>query len=507
MRGNMRSEYPWTRSIPSLCSLIACAGFIIPAVPAHAQATPAAAVSTDTVRARSEALLDDPALSGGIAGVKLVRVSDRAVLFAKNDRVRLMPASNRKLFTAASALRLLGPDYRFRTTVVAAGPVSPDGVLARGLCLKGAGDSALDEKSFDDLSDQLYRRGIRRVAGNVYGDGSLFAGSEQYGEGWGWDYLSDDYAAAISGLEVDDGDFTVQVASGAEPGDPAAIALSPAVSHIPVFNHAVTGAKGAASTLAVKRDWDRDAVTVSGVIPAGAKSRQVFAVADPVRFAAETFRLSLIKRGITVDGHAVALSAPLRNPPVLATYTSVPLRSYISLMLKPSDNLIAESLIRVIGTVAGSPELPASAAEAAAGTYASGHRREEEYFQSIGIAPEACDLSDGSGVSRRDNVTADAVCKLLIAMTADPSYRDFYAGLPILGVDGTLRNRMKGTALAGKVHAKTGTLTGACALSGYFTAQSGGEYAFSILLNNYPGKVSRVREIQDSLVAYWIGAL
>ena len=498
----MRPQYALKRFRNRSYFLIACAVLIIPAYLAHAAH---ASESAASVRARSEAFLQDPSLAGGIAGVKLVKIKDRTVLFAHNDQIRLMPASNRKLFTAASALRLLGPEYQFKTTVLAAGPIAPDGSLARGVCLKGAGDAAIDDKALDDLADQLYRRGVRRIAGNVYGDGTLFPAGEEYGEGWGWDYLSDDYAAAIAGLEVNDGDFTVQVGAGAAAGDPVAVTLTPAVSHIPIDNQAVTGSKETKSTITIRRDWDRDAVKAIGTMPAGTKTKQVFAVADPVRYAAEVFRLSLIRRGITVDGAAATMSESLKNAPVLATYSSLPMRSYIALMLKPSDNLIAESLIRVMGLSAASADLGGE--HTAAGSYASGHLREKQYFRSIGIAPEACDFSDGSGVSRRDNVTADAVCTLLLAMTRSPNYKDFYTGLPIMGIDGTLKNRMKGTALAGRTHAKTGTLTGACALSGYFTAQSGDGYVFSILLNNYPGKVSRVREIQDSLLAYWIGSL
>jgi len=501
----MRSKYALKRLRGSCYFLTACTVLMIPANLSRAAEVSDNSPSLDAVRVRSEELLQDQSLTGGIAGVKLVKIKDRSVVFAHNPQIRLMPASNRKVFTAASALRLLGPEYQFKTTVLAAGPIAPDGSVARGVCLKGAGDAAIDDKALDDLADQLYRRGVRRVAGNVYGDGTLFPAGEEYGEGWGWDYLSDDYAAAIAGLEVNDGDFTVQVAAGARAGDPAAVTLAPAVSHIPIYNRAVTGSKDAESTLTIRRDWDHDTVTVTGVMPADTKTKQVFAVADPVRYAAEAFRLSLIRRGIAVDGHAVTMSESLKNAPVLATYASLPMRSYIALMLKPSDNLIAESLIRVMGLSAASPV--SGSEHAAAGSYASGHLREKQYFQSIGIAPEACDFSDGSGVSRRDNVTADAVCTLLLAMTRSPNYKDFYAGLPVMGIDGTLKNRMKGTAFVGKTHAKTGTLTGACALSGYFTAQSGDGYVFSILLNNYPGKVSRVREIQDSLLAYWIGYL
>jgi D-alanyl-D-alanine carboxypeptidase/D-alanyl-D-alanine-endopeptidase (penicillin-binding protein 4) len=436
-------------------------------------------------------LLGDPAVKGGIVGAEVVDLSTGEAVYRRNETVRLMPASNRKLFTAATALAVLGDDYRFQTTASGWEALGADGVLPEGICLTGCGDAALSRKDLDALADQAYRAGVRRIAGNVYGDGTCFTPGEEYGAGWGWDYLSDDYAAAVAGLEVDDGDFVVDI-TGSDAGDRPKVALDPPVTTIPVVNIAVSAAGARTADLAVTREWDRDAVTVSGQIAPGAHVRQTFSVAGPVRFAAECFRLALIRRGIAVDGHAVALSGSLRGMHVIASVTSEPMSKYLALMLKPSDNLIAESLMRVVGLQ-----------KEGKGDYETGRRAEIAFLNKIGISEAECDLADGSGVSRRNNVTADAVCRLLAYLAKQTDFPDFYADLPIAGVDGTLRRRLQNSGGA-QIHAKTGSLTGACALSGYYTDGGGKRYAFSLLFNNYPGKIATVRAIQDRVVTVFL---
>ena len=484
------------RDFHSICALVGAFACIcvapIPIARAQATLTGDAPAAQGGLSARLDTLLSDAALKGSITGVEIARLDDGRVVFARNESIRLMPASNRKLFTAATALRFLGPDHQFKTqvTTVSQEDSLSAGILQHGVCLKGDGDAALTTKDLDALADQLYLQGIRAIHGNVYGDGTVFLPGTPYGDGWSWDYLSDDYAAAVAGLEVNDGDFTVIVTGGKNPGDPATVTLDPPVSMIPVINVATTsGGASPANTLNIKREWDRDTVTVGGAVPAGKVVKQVFAIADPVRYAADCFRLALVRRGITVDGHAVALSAKLNGTQVLAEHESEPLLKYLALMLKPSDNLIAESLMRAVGQkVSG------------VGTYDAGREAEIGYLKSLGITLEECDLCDGSGVSRKNNVTASAVCRLLETLGKAPVFAVLYDDLPIGGVDGTLRRRFMDQLAATTVHAKTGTLTGACALSGYVKAKSGNTYIFSVLMNNYSCKVAEARSLQDRIV-------
>jgi len=170
---------------------------------------------------------------------------------------------------------------------------------------------------------------------------------------------------------------------------------------------------------------------------------------------------------------------------VLTTHTSLPLSQYLAKMNKPSDNLLAESLVRLLD---------------ARGTYDAGHLRETPFFAGLGVGTQPIDLVDGCGVGRRNFVTVRAVSQLLLGMHRKADWKVYYDSLPIMGVDGTLKNRMKGTAAAGNVRAKTGTLSQVRALSGYFTGRGGKLYVFSLLMNNFPGKAKTSGDVQDAFV-------
>ncbi|MBV9852244.1 MAG: D-alanyl-D-alanine carboxypeptidase/D-alanyl-D-alanine-endopeptidase [Armatimonadetes bacterium] len=437
-------------------------------------------------------ILDTPGLKGGIVGAEVARVSDGQVLYARNPDTRLMPASNRKLFTAAAALELLGDEFRLETDVRAAGGPDAAGVLRGDITLRGGGDGLLSVADLGEMARQVARAGVRRITGGVVGDGTLFPDGP-YGEGWEWDDLSDDYAPQISALEVNEGIVSVRVAAGARAGDAATVTVDPA-GYLPVANSARTMATGTAADVRIFRPYDAGYLVVTGILPIGGAADNTATVADPARFAATVFRQALIRQGVTVEGPAFSARSRGTGSLLLASHLSLPLAQYLAKMDKPSDNLLAESLWRVLGAEKGS-----------GGTYAAGAAVARPFFQSLGLDATTLTLADGSGVSRRNFVTARAVTQLLVAMHGRPDWRAFYDSLPIAGVDGTLRRRMAGTPAAGNVHAKTGTLTGASCLSGYVTGRGGALYAFSLLMNNFPAGGAAARVAQDAFTE-WLAA-
>lgn len=452
----------------------------------------APAHAADTLPTALDGILDAPGLRGGIVGAEVMRVADGQVLYAHNADTRLMPASNRKLFTAAAALELLGDNFTLKTDVLAVARPDAQGVLRGDLALRGGGDGLLSVADLDDLARQVAQAGVRRVTGGVCGDGTLFRDGP-YGEGWEWDDLSDDYAPQISGLEVNEGFVTVHVTAGTKTGEKAVVTVDPA-GYLPVADSARTVAPGAAADVHIFRPYDANYLVVTGTLPVGGKADDTATVADPARFAATLFRQALIRQGITVTGPAFSGRAANVAAVTVASHTSLPLSQYLAKMDKPSDNLLAESLWRVVGAVKGG-----------AGTYAAGSAVALPFLQSLGLDTATLTLADGSGVSRRNFVTARGVTQLLRAMHGKPDWPAFYDSLPIAGVDGTLRRRMAGTAAADNVHGKTGTLTGASCLSGYVTARDGTLYAFSLLMNNFPGSSTAARAAQNAF-AEWLAA-
>ena len=453
--------------------------FFLLLTPAHAQITPTL-----------DKILSAPALKGGVTGAIVCRVSDGKTLYAHNADLRLIPASNRKLWTAAAALGLLGPNFRVSTDVLAAARPDGNGLLTGSVYLRGGGDGLLSAADLDDLAASLAASGVKTITGSVAGDGTKFAGPA-YGFGWEWDDFSDEEFPQISALEVNEGVLAVHVAPGKTPGDLVTATVDPPTEYVPVTVTATTGAKEAASDCTVTKPWQKNAFDVAGTLPLGKTYDVKVPVESPPLFTATLFRQALGKRGITVDG-GVALGKTPVGAVLLASHLSLPLSETLVRMNKPSDNLLAESLVRLLDT---------------RGTYDTGHARETPFFQSLGVDTNAVALVDGCGVGRRDYVTARSVSQLLLGMHRRPDWPVYDKSLPVAGVDGTLKSRMIGTAAQNTVHAKTGTLSQVRALSGYVTGRHGQLYVFSLLMNNFPGNARSAGTVQDTFVVWLAGHL
>ncbi len=432
-------------------------------------------------------ILDAPALKGGITGAMVCRVRDGQVLYAHNPDMRLLPASNRKLFTSAAALELLGDDFTLRTDLCAESKQDAAGVINSDLCLRGGGDGLLSPDDLDVMAQKLAAQGIKQVTGNIVGDGTLFTDGP-YGFGWEWDDFSDEEFPQISALEINEGVLGVHLAPGAALGDPVTATLMPPTDYLPIVVQARTGSKDVKDDCDVNRPWDKNDFLVTGTLPQGKTKDVKVPVKDPPLLAATLLRDALARHGISVAGRTILGKTPV-GASVLVSHVSLPLAQYIACMNKPSDNLLAESLIRDLAVANGE-----------SGSYDRGHARETPFFQSLGVDTSAIALVDGCGVGRRNFVTARAVAQLLRGMHKKADWRAYYDSLPIAGVDGTLKDRFKGTLAEGNVHAKTGTLSQVRALSGYVTGKSGSLYVFSLLMNNFPGTAHQAGAVQDAFV-------
>ena len=461
-------------------TLLAAFLLLVGVVPARAQ---------DTLTPALDKILQAPGLKGGITGAVVCRLDNGQVLYAHDADTRLIPASNRKLFTSAAALEVLGDDFRIHTALRAEAQPDAAGTVHGSLYLHGGGDGLLSPDDLDAMAHMLVHSGVKRVEGNVVGDGSLFTDGP-YGFGWEWDDFSDEEFPQISALEVSEGVLGVHVAPGKAPGDPVAVTLTPPTDYLPVVVAARTGPKEATNDCTVSRPWDKNYFQVTGTLPLGAVLDQKVPVKDPPLLAATLLHQSLAKAGIVVMGRAVMGQTPPQTT-LLAEHLSLPLAQYLPRMNKPSDNLLAECLVRLVGTRGNE-----------AVSYDIGHARETLFLRVLGVDTSALGMVDGCGVGRRNFVTARAVASLLVEMHKKPDWRVWYDSLPIAGVDGTLKGRMKGTPAAGNVHAKTGTLGQVRALSGYVTGRSGTLYAFSLLMNNFPGTARQAGTVQDEFVEY-----
>jgi D-alanyl-D-alanine carboxypeptidase/D-alanyl-D-alanine-endopeptidase (penicillin-binding protein 4) len=442
--------------------------------------------------------LADPSLAHTGVAILVVSLDGGDTLFAREEDRLYTPASNRKLFTAASALHWLGPEHRFTTTLLSTGPLLAD-TLRGDLVLVGRGDPDLTTAALAALADTLVIRGTRVVTGDVRADDSWFDGVE-WGAGWMWDdgpYWEWPYVTALT---LEDNGVSVTARPGPEVGAPVLVTVDPPTGYVTVNVKATTIPSSETMDLVIDRHWNprENVIDVTGTLALDAETVVVQrTVEDPALYAVTVLRELLEARGIEVLG--VARHGPLEGAPsdTVAVHVSAPLAASIRNFLKVSDNLTGELLVKAVGaTVAGPP-----------GTYAKGLAAERAFLAGeVGIDTTAQRLADGSGVSRYNLVTARQIVSLLDFMASrDDLFPTWYDALPIAGIDGTLEGRMRGTAAEGRARAKTGTLNGVTALSGYVPAGDGERLAFSIMIEFFAGSSEPRRAVQDSIVATLAG--
>lgn len=430
-------------------------------------------------------LLATPALAGARIGVCVHDLADATLRVEHDAEHGFMTASNMKLITAATALATLGPDFTFATRVVAAGEPQ-DGVIDGDLWLVGDGDPTFGSWRGGDpmrdpraLAKAIYDRGVRTVTGRVLGSDDCQA-DEHLGRGWQFDYLEDDYAAPFGGLCFAE-NVCELVLAGTRAGEPPAVWQRPTIGDLEVGALPRCGEPGSRTTLRVQRPPYSTALRVGGAIAADQKPQAIrVAVADPTLYAARALHRALREQGVTVLGAAGdADQAGAPAPPsgsVLAEHRSAPLAAIVRPLLKVSDNLYAEQLLRTAARKAGAGSRSAEA-EAHAKTV----------LAAMGVTTERMQLADGSGLSRRNLVAPAQIVALLRAAWLAPWREPFVAGLPIAGVDGTLRNRFQGSAARGVAIAKTGFIGHVACLSGYVPGPDpvDAPLVFSVMLNNF----------------------
>ena len=456
---------------------------------------------------RVENLLGVIPVNKGEWGVLIVDAASGKMLYQKNADSYFVPASNMKLLTTALAFDKLGPDYRFRTTVETNGMLLPDGTLSGDLILVGRGDPNLSnrrfpfdtkeefdgppEKALVELADAVVARGVKKISGDIVGDDSYFP-RERYPDGWGIDDMVWEYGAAISAIVVDDNTVTLTLTPGEKAGDSVQAVVEPVAPEFAVNNEVTTiGAKEKAE-LRLTREPGGDTVVVSGTLAAKSAPRKlVLAIQEPAQHAANMLARLLGERGVKFRGKIRAQHEPDAAESartVLAEHLSIRLGDAVKLVNKISQNLHTEVLLRTAARQDGrwteSEDI---------------EKVPQAFYAKVGILDGDVTQTDGSGLSRMDMVTPRALVTLLQYAEKQPWFAAYYASLPVAGMDGTLSDRLKREGLAGKIHAKTGSLSHVRSLSGFAETRGGRLLIFSFLNNNQGGKNHETLDAMDGL--------
>lgn len=477
------------------------------------KSTAVVSVSESDFAKRIDQLIDESGFASARWGISVIALSDGATLYSRNADKLFTPASNMKIFTTAVALDLLGADYRWRTSVFAGKPPDTSGTVHGDLILYGRGAPDLvthnrnnNQTSLDQLAEDLYGRGVRRVQGNIVGDESYFRG-DSLGDGWQWNDVQWYFGAEASALSVDGNEIDVTVLPSSSAKEPPTVRSNTGGGYVTVQNRMVAGKPSTRPTIGMNRGLSNNNITVWGELPPGSKGFGArLSVYNPALWTAHLFLDALKKRGISIDGQAQARDsrvAPSQrfNPTQaveLASVTSKPLSEAARITNKESNNLFAELILRTLGRersgMLETPEPPGREL----GDDEAGAALVRLWLARAGISTTALAIHDGSGLSRLNLVTPESTARLLIAVSKTASGQVFKQSLPISGKDGTLAGRLK--SVNERVIAKTGSLTYDNSLSGFATSPEGKVFAFSILCNDHTGRGSSTRLIDDITV-------
>jgi D-alanyl-D-alanine carboxypeptidase/D-alanyl-D-alanine-endopeptidase (penicillin-binding protein 4) len=452
------------------------------------------------LRSRIQDVLDRPELASALTGVKVASLDSGHVLFEHNADKLLRPASNMKLYTVAAALDRLGPDFHFKTSVYAGSRPDATGRIHGDLTIFGRGDPTFATrfnngdyfKGIDALAQRIAGAGVKRIDGDLVGDESFFDGPP-FGDGWSWDDLTWYYGAEISALSVNDNSVDLVVKPGRTIGAPAVITTGPATSLVSIVNHTVTTAPSTRNDVDVYRRLGENVIEVSGSVALESPGYNgSVAISHPALLFVSLLKAALIQHGVKVVGNLRIrdyrdrlISSGAKTPPPIeiTSIDSAPFSLIAAQTLKPSQNLYTELILRALGKAAG-----ATAPQTADGPRTAadiGHNVVRAFLREAGVDAGSLVLRDGSGLSRTDLVTPASTVQLLTYMSRHKYAAQFRDAQPLAGVDGTLRNRFKGTPAENNLRAKTGSLSGVTALSGYVTSAAGERLVFSMMLNNF----------------------
>ena len=449
-----------------------------------------------------------PAARRAFWGIAAGAPDSDEMLYQLNPDQFFVPASNTKLFTAALALTRLGPDYRFKTVVLADKEPDATGRLAGDLRLVGGGDPALSARAvpyqkgpilgnplqaIEALADQVVARGVRAIAGDVVGDDTAYVWAP-YPDGWAFDDQVWEYGAPVSALVLHDNAVLLKLHPNGKTAP--AVALTPPVEYFTIDNRVRAG-PFLERKIELERGPGTRQIRLWGTMrsdPAGFQFH--VAIDDPAHYAAFALADALTRRGVAIRGRPVArhrwpgdMSPPGPDPGVeLARRDSPPLVELLRILLKVSQNLHTEIMLREVARQ-----------RKGIGSREAGLEETQAFLAEVGIGPAEVNLRDGSGLSRLNLVTPAAVLRLLRFLYRSPQRDAWIALLPLGGEDGTLANRFAGAPEAARVHAKTGSLSHVAALSGYVQSASRGWLAFSILANNFNAPAVEVRAVIDKI--------
>lgn len=430
------------------------------------------------------------ALTHASISFQVIDLENESVV-AEYDPHRTLPtASTAKLFSTATALEILGANYRPKTRVYYDGTIDSNGVLIGNIWIRGGGDPSLGSKYFNDGSyrvgfleswvKQLKAKGIKSIQGNIIADASEF-GYEGAPDGWNWVDMGNYYGAGPSGLTIFDNLVQYHFSTSKSIGRTSTIKkILPTVPGMVFHNYVKSSSHQGDNAYIYGAPYSLDRFA-SGTLPAGRSSFLVKgSLPDPERQFAHEFQQILVQSEIPVSGEiktaremeTFSKQADYDGRQLVIEHLGKPIRDIVNKTNEKSINLFAEHLVCLVGYK-----------KTGNGSIASGLKELEKYwtnkFNSHGMH-----VNDGSGLSRSNAISAADFTGLLKAMHKGKNSEKFHASLPVAGVNGTMRNICKGQAGHNRIQAKSGSMSRIKSYAGYVNSSTGKTYAFALIVNN-----------------------
>ncbi|NBJ71457.1 D-alanyl-D-alanine carboxypeptidase/D-alanyl-D-alanine-endopeptidase [Roseburia sp. 1XD42-34] len=444
-------------------------------------------------------ILSNEQLYGATTAVSVMHAKTGDILFSKNGGIRLHPASNMKILTAAAALETLGVNYQFTTEVRTDGKVKGK-ILHGNLYLKGNGDPTLLKSDLRQMAKELKEQGIRKVKGNLIADDTWYD-DVRLSQDINWSDEPFYTGAQVSALtlspndDYDAGTVMVEVLPKTIKNGKAVVKVIPETDYVEIVNHTQIVAADGTKDISIEREHGTNRIIVEGTIPKkAAKVRSWVSVWEPTGYVLNVFQQTLQEQGIAFVGKSeVLLGKTPAKARVLTTKKSMPLKDLLIPFMKLSNNGHGEGLTKEMGKVVHGE-----------GSWDKGIKVIEQVMDDLDADTDTMLLRDGSGMSHKNMIPSEELLQVLYQAQKQDWFPVFQNSLPVAGeqerlVGGTLRNRMKEKPAKGNVIAKTGSLSGMSTLSGYVTTQDQEPLIFSIMINNYIGSSEDITKIEDQI--------
>ena len=431
----------------------------------------------------------DPSIN---VGIEIRDASTGAIIFQKNNNRIYTPASSLKILTAIAGLQYLGPQYQFTTELLSSGAIK-DNRLEGDVILKFSGDPTLTMRDIDALFATLRKKGVKTITGNLYVDSSAFD-DVGIGPGWMWDELRFCYAAPVGAVIVNHNCMPFEIYPGARTGNLARANMKSDAPLVEIINtvQTVSASQQASCPLEMNID-DDNKIHMSGCLASGKYNTNLEAsVTNLEAYVSAILKKSLLNNQMVLQGTIKQGGASLAST-LVDSKTSEPLSELMTSMLKRSDNVIANAIYKKIGQT----YFHGSA------TWSNSQKAELALLHKFtGMPLLNITAIDGSGLSRYNQVTPNALVTTLVSVYRGKYFSTFYNALPISGIDGALKYRLSDRNMTGRVHAKTGTMSSVKTIAGYVKTAHHDTLAFVIMVNGFRGPNYKYKTMQDNIISY-----